>query len=323
MVKQCLHGVMLVVGALIANTAIAQAPFPDRPLRIVLAFGGGGFADITTRLMAERLSTLVGQTVLVENQPGAGGTAAARSVLNAKPDGHTLFLLVNGHVAGKAALKSLAWDPVKDFSPIGLMALFDLALVVKGDGPYKTIGEFAAAARANAGKLNVGTVNPGSTQNLAAELLKATIGADISIIPYKGTPDLAVGVMGGQLDGLVDTYTALKSQIDSGRLRAIVSSGAKRSSYLPNVPTMKESGFPDYEVIGWNALAAPTGTPAPVIATLNRHLNTIVSALDFRKRLVDMGAEPAGGTPDEMSRRVTGDFAKWEAMIAKAGIPKL
>jgi tripartite-type tricarboxylate transporter receptor subunit TctC len=310
--------------ALGTASAAAQSAFPDRPLRIVVGFAGGGFGDITTRLFAERLSPLVGQSVVVENIAGAGGVVAAQSVLKSKPDGHTLFLLVNGHAAAKAVFKSLAFDPVKDFAPIGLLAYFDLLIVAKGEGgQYRTLAELIGVARANPGKLNIGTVNPGSTQNLAAELFKANANVNLSVVPYKGTPDLAVAVLGDQLDALVDTYTALKSQIDAGRLRALASSGPQRSASLPNVPTVKESGLPDYEVVGWNSLAVPVGTPPAVIATLNRHLNTVVSAPDFKKRLLDLGAEPGGGAPEDLGRRVAGDVAKWEAIITKAGLPRL
>jgi tripartite-type tricarboxylate transporter receptor subunit TctC len=309
--------------ALASTGASAQSTFPDRPLRIVIGFAPGGFADITARLFAERLSQTVGQSVVVENVPGAAGAAAAQAARKAKPDGHTLFLMVNGYAAAKAIFKNLAFDPANDFASIGLMAYFDMLVVAKGDGPHKTIADLLTAAKSQPGKINMGSINPGSSQNLALELFKSTTAVNVTVIPYKGTPDLAVAVMGGQLDALVDTYTALKAQIDSGRLRALASTGSRRSAYLPAVPTVRESGFPDYEVVGWNAISAPLGTPPAIVASLNRHLNQIVNAPEFRKRLLDMGAEPAAGTPDEMQRRLTGDIAKWEAIVSKAGLERL
>ena len=321
----------LAVTLLVSLTGVAgaQTPsassgaFPDRAVRLILSFAPGGFADITARLLAERMAPLLGQQMVVENLPGAGGAAAAQAALRGKPDGHTLLLLVNGHATTKAAFKNPPFDPVKDFAAVGLLSFFDLIVVTRSDGPHPTLSALIANAKERPGRLNIGTVNPGSTQNLAAELIKATTSIDVSIVPYKGTPDLAVAVLGGQLDALVDTYTALKSQIDSGRLRAVVSSGSRRSAYLPNVPTMQESGFQGFDVIGWNGLAVPPGTPAAVIATLNRHLNTVIGAAEFRKRLLELGAEPAGGTAEEMARRVANDVARWEAVAAKAGLEKL
>jgi putative tricarboxylic transport membrane protein len=302
----------------------AQSPatFPDRPIRLVLAFGPGGLADITFRLVAERLTGLVGKQVVVENQPGAGGVTAASTVMKAAPDGHTLLVLTNGTAISKSLFKSLPFDPVKDFAPVSLVAYFDIVIVTSAESKYQTLGDLLAAARSSPGKLNLGTINPGSTQNLSAELFRSTAGIDVVIVPFRTSPDAATALMGGNLDAVFESYTALKPLVAARKLRALATTGTKRSVYLPELPTVKEAGVPTYEVTGWNALGAPAGTPPEIIAILNRHVNAVVAMPDFKQRLLEFGNEAYGGTPDELRRQLVNDIAKWEAVIKKAGIPQ-
>jgi tripartite-type tricarboxylate transporter receptor subunit TctC len=306
---------------LAASTAWAQAPgFPDRPLRIVVAFAPGGLADITFRIYAEKLSPLLGKPVVVENLPGAGGVAAASAVQRAKADGHTLLVVTNGTAISRSLFKNLPFDPLKDFVPVAFAAYFDLVVLAKGDGRYRTLAELLAAARAQPGKLNFGTINPGSTQNLSAELFRSTAGINVQIVPFKSSPDAATALMAGELDAVFESYAATKALVDSGRLRALASTGARRSGYLSVVPTAEEAGLPGYEVTGWNALAVPAGTPAEAIAVLNRHMNTVAAMPDVKKRLLDLGTDAYAGTPEEMRARFAADIAKWAAVIKQAGI---
>jgi tripartite-type tricarboxylate transporter receptor subunit TctC len=300
----------------------SAATFPDRPIRLVLAFGPGGLADITFRLVAEKLTGLVGKQVVVENQPGAGGVTAASTVLKAAPDGHTLLVLTNGTAISKGLFKNLPFDPVKDFAPVSLVAFFDIVIVTGAESKYQSLGDLLAAARANPGKLNFGTINPGSTQNLSAELFKSTAGIDVVIVPFRTSPDAATALMAGNLDAVFESYTALRSLVAAKKLRPLATTGNKRSVYLPELPIVKEAGVPTYEVTGWNALGAPAGTPPEIIALLNKHVNAVVAMPDFKQKLLEFGNEAYAGTPDELRRQLVNDIAKWEAVIKKAGIPQ-
>lgn len=306
--------------AFCAPQALAQ--FPDRPVRIIVPFGPGGLADITFRVVAEKLTGLLGKPVLVENQPGAGGIAAAGTVTKAKPDGHTLLVIANGTAISKGLFKNLPYDPVKDLAPVALVAYFDLVVLARGDGRHKTLADLVGAARAAPGKLNFGSINPGSTQNLSAELFKTTAGIEVPIIPFRTSNDAAAAVVSGELDAVFESYTAMKGLIDSGRLRPLASTGTRRSTYLPELPTVAEAGVPGYEVVGWNALAAPAGTPGEVVAILNRQVNTVTSMPEVRARFAQLGNEAHAGPPEDLRRRLAADIVKWEAVIKRAGIPQ-
>ena len=301
----------------------AQSAFPDRPVKIVVPFGAGGLADVTFRIVAEKLSDLLGKQVVIENIPGAGGIAAANAVMRAKPDGHTLLVIANGTAITKSLFKSLPFDIQKDFVPVSLAAYFDLVIVAKGEGGrYRTLGDLLAAARANPGKLNLGSITPGSTQNLSAELFKTSANIQAPVIPFKTTPDIGTALIAGEIDAGFESYAAFKSLIEAGRLRVLASTSPKRTPYLPTAPTAQEAGVPGYEVVGWNALAALAGTPAEVVALVNRHMNTIVAMPEVKKRFVELGLDAYAGTPDELRARLSGDIAKWAAVIKQAGIPQ-
>ncbi len=304
-----------------ANGSLAQTgPYPDRPVRIVVAFAPGGIADITVRLVADKLTGILGKQVVVENLPGAGGIAAAQSVMRAKPDGHSLLLITNGTAISKSLFKALPFDPVKDFVPVAFLAHFDVVILTKGDARFRDLGELLAAAKAQPGKLNFGTINPGSTQNLSAELFRSTAGIATTIVPFRTSPEASTALMAGDIDVTFEAYAAVRALVESGKLKALASTGSKRSEYLPNVPTPKEAGLVSYEVIAWNAIAAPTGTPSEIIALLNRHLNTIMVMPDIKKRFLDFGTEAYAGTAEEVQTRLVNDVAKWGAVIKQANI---
>jgi len=307
-------------GVLCAGGAQAQG-YPDRPVRLVLAFAPGGLADVTFRVVGEKLADLLGKPVLIENTPGAGGIAAAAAVTRGKPDGHALLAVTNGTAISKALFKALPYDPLKDFTPISFAAYFDMIVLAKADGPYRSLAELLKVARSNPGKLNIGTINPGSTQNLSAELFKSLAGINITIVPFKTTPEVFAAVMSSQIDAVFEAYTAARPLVDGGRLAVLGNTAPKRAGYLPSVPSIQETGVPGYEVVGWNALAAPTGTPQEVVMQLNRHMNTIVVMPDVKKRLFDLGADAYAGTPEELRVRFAADIVKWSEVIKRAGIP--
>ncbi len=305
-----------------AGPAAAQGAFPERPIRIILAFGPGGLADVTFRLVAEKLTPLVGKQVIVENMPGAGGIAAARAALAAKPDGHTLLVTTNGTAVSIGLFKHLPYDPLKDLQSVSLVGFFDLLVLVKNDSKYQALKDLLADAKANPGKLNFATINPGSTQNLSAELFKSVAGVDAPIVPFKTSPEAFTALIGGNVDVVFEAYAAAKPLVTSGRMRALASTGERRYGYLPEVPTAIESGLPAYEVSGWNALSAHAGVPKDVVAFLNRHINTVLAMPDVKARMLEFGILASGGAPEELQARFVKDAAKWAAVIKKAGIPQ-
>lgn len=311
----------LLVVSTVPVDASAQA-FPSRPIRIVIGFGPGGLADVTMRIVAQKLTDLTGQQVIVDNKPGAGGVLAANTVTSARPDGYTLLVMTNGTAISKALFKSLAFDPETDFRPISTVAYFDVLVLVNGPSPMRTLADVLAAAKAKGGAFNIGTINPGSTQNLTGQLFKAKAGIDGAVVPFRTTPDVLTALVRGDIDVGFETYTALKPAIDAGQIRAVAGTGEARSPVLPNVPIAKDAGMPDFTVVGWNALVAPTGTPPEVIDTLNRHIRTIVAMPDVRQRFLDLGSEPGTSTPQQLGDRLKADIAKWNAVIDQAGIER-
>jgi tripartite-type tricarboxylate transporter receptor subunit TctC len=300
----------------------AQAAYPDKPVRIVLPFAAGGVADITARIVAEKLSDKLGQRFLVENQAGAGGITAARTVISSPADGYTLALLSNGTAVSVSLFKKLPFDPLKDFAAISSLGTFDFIFATSADAPYKTLADFVAAAKEKPGMLNVGTINVGSTQNLSAELFKTAAGVDFAIIPYRGTPEIQVGLLQGNVALMIDSYSSMKGNIASGKLRALASSGPKRSEATPDIATVAEGGVAGYDVVSWNALFAPAGTSPEIIKTLNDALKEILADADVKKRMLDLGIEARASTPQEISDRLRADIEKWGKVIDKAGIPK-
>jgi tripartite-type tricarboxylate transporter receptor subunit TctC len=309
----------LLLGAAMLDGAQAQASYPDRPIRIVIGFGPGGLADITMRLVGQKLTELTGQQVVIENRPSAGGIMAASAVTSARPDGYTLFVLSSGIAISRSLLKTMPFDPVNDFAPISTVAYFDLLLLSEAQSPLRTVADVLAAARAKPGQFNIGTINPGSTQNLSAELLKAATGVNMTIIPYRSTPEVLTALLRNDVQIMMESYAALKAPIDDGRVRPIASTGEARSPMLPAVPTLREEGVAA-EVVGWNALVAPAQTPRDAIAVLNRHVQTIVTQPDFRQRLLELGTEARASTPEELGARLSADIEKWAAVIRQAGI---
>ena len=303
------------------GSARAQA-YPSRPVRFILPFGPAGVADITARLAAEKLGDKLGQRFVVENQPGPGGIAAARAVLSQAPDGYTMGLVTNGTAISVAIYKSLPFDPVKEFAPISMIGRFDLVFGTNAEGEYKTLPDFIKAARAQPGKLNVGTIAVGSTQNLGAELFKAQAGLNFQIVPYRGTPDVIVALLRNDIQLMIDFYGPMKPNLLEKKIRPVGTSGPQRSPFFTDVPPVGEA-VAGYEVTSWNGTFVPVATPAAIIDTLNKAIHEIVAIPEVKQRYADLGIEAKASTPAELKARLEGDIKKWSALIERAGIQKL
>ena len=311
----------LAIAAALAVPARAQS-YPDRPVRIILPFGAGGVADVTARLVADKLSDKLGQRFVIENQPSAGGIAAARTVQTAAPDGYTLALLTNGTAVSVGLFKSLPFDPLKDFVPVSSLGYFDLVLVSSAAGPYKTLGDFIKEAKAKPGTLNVGTIAAGSSQHLGAELFKTTAGVNFVIVPFKSSGEALVALERNDVQLVAEFYAPLRGGLDAKKYIAVGTSGLKRGQYIAGAPTVKEAGGGDFEVTSWNAIFAPAGTPANVIKTLNDALRAVLADPDVKKKALELGIEAAASTPEEIQNRLKSDIAKWTRVIDKAGIER-
>jgi putative tricarboxylic transport membrane protein len=310
----------LVLAMLLAGAA--QAKYPDKSVRIVVPFAAGGVADITARIVAEKLGERLGQRFYVENQPGAGGIVAARSVISSPPDGSTLALLSNGTAVSVSLFKKLPFDPLKDFVPVSSLGYFDFIFATAGNTQFKTLSDFAAAAKAKPGTLNVGTINVGSTQNLSAELFKTAAGIDFTIIPYRSTPEIQVALLQGDVSLMIDSFSSMKGNLADGKLKALSSSGGHRSEATPELATVAESGVAGYDVVSWNALFAPAGTPPEIVKVLGDALREILADSEVKTKLIELGIEAKASTPEEISDRLKADIEKWGKVIEKAGIQK-
>jgi tripartite-type tricarboxylate transporter receptor subunit TctC len=317
------HFTALIGAAAFSTPAFAQgAAWPNKPIRLILPFGAGGVADITARIVTERLGDKLGQRFVIENQPGPGGINAARAVLSGGNDGYTLALFSNGTAVSVNMFKELRFDPVKDFVPVSTLGFFDFILATDAKSRYQTLKDFIDYGKANPGKMNVGTVIVGSTQNLSAELLKAMTGIDFRIVPFRNTPDLMLSLTRGDVDLMIDSYSALKSMIDDKQVRALASSGPTRSPVTPNLPTAAESGVPGYDVTSWNAIFAPAGTPVDVIAKMQKSIAEVLAEDEIKRKLLDLGIEAKATTGAQLAKRLDDDIVKWGDVIAKANIPK-
>jgi tripartite-type tricarboxylate transporter receptor subunit TctC len=303
--------------------ARAQQTYPSRPVRFILPFGAAGVADITARLAAEKLGDKLGQRFVIENQPGPGGIAAARAVLSQPPDGYTMGLVTNGTAISVAIYKALPFDPVKEFAPISTIGSFDLVFATNAEAELKTLQDFIRSAREQPGKLNVGTIAVGSTQNLGAELFKSAAGLNFQIVPYRGTPDVIVALLRNDVQLMIDFYGPMKSRLMDNKIKAVATSGPQRSPFFTEVPTVAQAGVPGYEVTSWNGTFVPVGTPAEIINLLNKSIHEIVAIPELKQRYADLGIEAKASTPEQLKARLEADIKKWAALIERAGIPKL
>jgi tripartite-type tricarboxylate transporter receptor subunit TctC len=314
---------LLALSAALALPQMAFAQtFPSKAVRLVVPFGAGGVADLTARTVAQKLSESLGQPVLVDNRPGAGGVIAGDLVAKADPDGHTLLLMSNGTAVSAGLFKSLPFDTLRDFAPVSTLGFFDIAIITQADSKFKTLGDLLAYARANPGKLNLGSINIGSTQNLAAELFKSSAGIDVQIVPFNGSPAVITALRGGQVDAAVEILAPVLPQINAKALRALAVTGAKRAAVLPDVPTAKESGVANFEAASWNAIAAPAKTPKSVIARLNKEITAALNSPDVKKRLADQNVAAQASTPEQTAELLASEVKRWGDVIVRAKVPQ-
>lgn len=301
----------------------AQAAWaPDRPIRIIVPFGPGGVADLTARAVAAKISERLGQPAVVDNRPGAGGIVAGQALMGAPADGQTLLVASNGTAISKALFNRLPFDPLTDFAPIITMGAFPIAVLVSPNSPYRDMAGLLAALRANPGKLNIGTITAGSTQNLSAELFKIRSGTQFETIAFPATPAVTTALLRGDIDAIFEITGPIWGQIQSGALRVLAVTSAARAENLPDVPTLEQTGVANYDVASWNALVTRAGSPPEAIAAINAAVNQALATPELRATLTSVGVEPRGGTPAEMGQLLAADTARWTEVIEKAGIQR-
>jgi tripartite-type tricarboxylate transporter receptor subunit TctC len=314
--RNALAGLVL---ALIAGVVAAQ-PWPSKPIKWVVPFAPGGTTDILARTIGEKLSVALGQPIIVENKPGAGGGVGAEQVAKSPPDGYTIMGgTISTHAINASLYKNLPYDPVRDFAPITLIVRLPNMLVVNPDVPAKDVRELIALLKANPGKYSFASSGNGTSQHLSGELFKVMTGVEMQHVPYRGSPPALADVVGGQVTMTFDNITTAWPLVKGGKLRALAVTTAKRSPIAPDVPTLAESGLAGYEIGSWQGVFAPAGVPAEIVKRFNAEIVRIINAPDVRQKLVDMGAEPAPNTPEEFAAMVKAEVAKWADVVRKSG----
>ena len=304
-----------VVGA----SAMAQA-WPNKPISLVVPFPPGGTTDVLARALGERLSQSLGQPVIVESRPGAGATLGADYVAKAKPDGYTLLVGAVHHTIASSVYKKLPYDFQKDFAPITEIALVPNVLVVNASTPAKTVAELVALAKAQPAKLNYGSNGNGTAQHLIGTQFQNLTGTEVIHIPYKGSGPLATDLLGGQITMSFDTVTPVLQHVKSGKLRALAVTTAKRSSALPDVPTLDEAGLKGFNIGTWFGVLAPVATPKDIVARLNAEMVKVIQSPEFRKRMDEIGAEPIGNTSEQMAEQIKGETEKFAKLVKDAKV---
>jgi tripartite-type tricarboxylate transporter receptor subunit TctC len=305
-----------------AGAAAAAETYPSRPVRMLVGFPPGGPTDITARITAQHLTDALGQQVIVDNRPGAGGTLGATILSRATNDGYTIGLCANGEMAISPNLrKKLQYDPLKDFTPISRVGAASLALVVAPGFAAKSVRELVDAAKAKPGALNFASSGTGSTSHLAFELMKTMAAIDIVHVPYKGSGPAMTDVMGGQVQMLITGFSAVAPHVQAGKMRLLAVTGGKRLKAMPGTPTIGEA-IPGYEVTSWYGIFGPLGLPKAVVARLHREIAAMAKKDDVADRLVALGIEPEGNTPQALAQQMRQEIAKWAKVIKAAGVPR-
>ena len=320
MKRTILHSLLgLALGAL-TLTAAAQEAFPSKPIKIVVPYAAGGPADLLARGVAEKLGPRLGQPVVIENKPGAGGHTGAEQVAKGAADGHTLVLATIAHNGAVALYPKLRYDPTRELKPVILLAEAPSILIVKQDLPVKSVQELLTLARAQPGKLSYGSAGNGSAMHMAAELFRYMTKIDYMHVPYKGGAPAMADLLGGQIDMLFESLGTAHPQLKSGKVRALAVTGTSRSASLPDVPTVAESGVSGYASVPWYTLSVASGTPAVAVDKLNAEINAVLKDRDLVQRWEGLGIVALGGTPDEAQKRNEAETVKWTAVITAAHI---
>lgn len=314
-----LIGAALVGLSALPGTSAAQ-DYPKQPIKLVLPFPPGGPTDLLTRLVSVKMGNALGQNFVIDNRAGASGMIGAEAVARAAPDGYTILSNASLHIITPIVQPKMRYDAIKDFAPITQLADVPLVLVVNNASPIRTVADLIALAKSQPEPLNFGSPGAASSQHLAGESFKLTAKVPLQHVPYKGSAPALTDLMGGQIQLMFDSMPSAMPFIKSGKLRAVAVTTAKRSTALPNVPTVAESGLPGFNISTWYGLWAPRGTPASIVNQLATQAAQALKQPDVHKQYVDMGAEPVGSTPEEFTKYITAERAKWEEIVRKADV---
>ncbi len=314
--------VATLLASLCSTTLLAQ-PYPSKPIRLLVPFGPGGVGDITSRAVMQKMSESIGQQIIIDNRPSAGGIVATETVAKSEPDGYTLYLMNNTNAVSAALFKKLPYDTIKDFETVSTIGGFSIVVLVSPDSPAKTIKELISLAKASSGKFNIGSINIGTTQHLSAELFKSIGGLDITSVPFNNTAGVLTALRGGSVQVAMEFLPPVLGQIRANALRAVAVSSMTRSSMLPNVPTLHESGLADYEVNSWNGIAVAAKTPKAIVARLNKEIHAAVNSPLIAQRFQELGVSQNLSSPEGMRKLMVEEIAKWNALIDKTKIQRL
>jgi tripartite-type tricarboxylate transporter receptor subunit TctC len=318
--KHMLSAILLGASLALAAGAVLAQGYPAKPVRMVVPYPPGGSADILARTVGQKLSERIGQPVVIENRPGAGASVGAKAVAIAPADGYTLLLGTVSSHAMSPATNAVGYDPVKDFTPIAEIASIPFVVLANPELPVKNIADLIALAKAKPGQVTYASAGSGTSNHLAGELLGMAAGIKMLHVPYKGSAPALNDLLGGQVNTMFDLQLTAMPQIKSGKVRALAMTGAKRSALLPDVPTVREAGIPNYEVTAWFGFFGPAGMPRPVVDRLNTELNAIMRLPDIRSKFAELGVETESGSADEFSAFVRSEAVKWAGVIKAAGI---
>ena len=308
------------LATLIASTAVAQ-DYPTRPIRLVVAFAPGGTTDFMARLIAEKVKPHLGQTVVVENKPGANGAIGADYVAKAEPDGYTLFFSTAGALAINPSMRSdLPYDPIKDFAPVSPIARNTVLFAINPALGINTVPELVARAKEKPGTITVGITGVGAISHLAIEMLQTAAGIKLQPVPYRGAGQAVADFVGGQLNAMSAEVPVLIGQVKAGKAKILAVSAQQRSDVLPDVPTFAELGYPDVVADNWSAVLAPTKTPPAIVAKLNAAFNAVVKDPEVRRKFADNGVSTVGGTPQELTDLIAREMARWRKVVQQTGV---
>jgi tripartite-type tricarboxylate transporter receptor subunit TctC len=309
---------LLAATSLLATLCLAQ-DYPTRPIKIIVPFGAGGPADVTARLIGNVLQENFGQPFVVENRTGAGGVIGTLEAAKSPSDGYTLLMMSNTQTANESLVPQRKYELMRDLAPIAPVNYSDLVIVVHPQVPAKTLQEFIALAKSQPGKLNYASSGQGTPYHMAGELFKTMAGIDLVHVPYRNSGEARSGVIGGQVQMMIDALPAMAPNINENQVRALASTGKTRSSVLPNIPTAGEAGVPGYEATIWLGLMAPAGTPKPVVDKLNAAVNAAVKRPEIIKLWTEQGVVPMSMNPEEFDQYLRGDIVKWAEVVKKFG----
>jgi len=316
----------LIIGVTILAAALGGMPlagaqeWPSRPIHILVGFGAGGGTDIAARIVAEPLSEILGQPVVVENRPGAGGVTAANAVAKSPKDGYTALMMSNAHVIAPVIFKTLPYDSIGDFQMISMIGSAGLILVTRPDFPAGNLQEVISLLKANPGKYNFATPGVGTTQHFAVELMQQMAGVKMQHIPFRGTPAAITALLGKQVDLVMELIQTVREHVEAGNLKAIAVTSPQRFPSVPNVPTFAESGLPAYAVTSWYGLALPAGTPAPIVEKFTKALRQSLERKKIGEQITKVGALPKSSTPEELRKHIESEIGRWQQVREKAGI---